>query len=279
MWIFIMAAAVLSCLSGIVYIVWKVSQFRFVKRYTKGKKGLRWMIAFLLLLPLLLLLYVALGLINLVICMIHLAVFWLICDLFRLLVKRIAGKKISYDVMGTAAIVLTVLYLCAGFYLAHHVSATYYTIDTEKPVNDLRVVQFADSHTGTTFHADRFAEYVEQINEEHPDVVVITGDFVDDYTTKEDMVGCCEALGNLKTTYGVYFVYGNHDKGYYEDSYRGYGGGELAQELEKNGVTILEDESVLIADTYYLVGRQDLSEVQKGGSRADMKALIDIRQS
>lgn len=192
-----------------------------------------------------------------------------------MLVKRIGKKTIGYDRTGIAAIILTVLYLGAGFYLAHHVSATYYTMETEKPVGDLRIVQFADSHVGTTFHADRFAEYVEQMNEEHPDVVVITGDFVDDYTTKEDMLGCCEALGNLKTTYGVYFVYGNHDKGYYEDSYRGYGGQELARELEKNGVTILEDEHVRIADGYDLIGRQNLSEVQKGGSRADMGTLID----
>ena len=27
---------------------------------------------------------------------------------------------------------------------------------------------------------------------------------------KEDMIRCCEALGQVKTTYGVYYVFGNH---------------------------------------------------------------------
>lgn len=275
MWIFIMAAALLACLAEAVYTVGRFAKFSFVKKYTKGKKGLARILALLFLLPVLLLLYVALGLMNVIICILHLAVIWLICDLFRTLAGRMGKKKISYDMTGLTAILLTVLYLSMGFYLAHHVSVTSYTVETQKNVDNLRIVQFADSHVGTTFHADGFANYMEQINEEHPDVVVITGDFVDDYTTREDMLGCCAALGNLKTTYGVYFVYGNHDKGYYGDSYRGYGVGELTAELEKNGVTILEDESVLIADGYYLVGRQDLSEVQKGGSRADMETLMD----
>ena len=57
-------------------------------------------------------------------------------------------------------------------------------------------------------------------------MVLIVGDFVDDDTTKEDMIACCKALGELDTTYGVYYVFGNHDK----------------------------------ADKFYIIGRQDKSE-------------------
>lgn len=42
------------------------------------------------------------------------------------------------------------------------------------------------------------------IEAQNPDVVLIVGDFVDDDTTKEDMIRCCAALGEIKTTYGVY---------------------------------------------------------------------------
>ena len=41
---------------------------------------------------------------------------------------------------------------------------------------------------------------MEEIQKLDPDVVLITGDFVDDDTSKEDMIQCCEALGKLKTT-------------------------------------------------------------------------------
>ena len=43
----------------------------------------------------------------------------------------------------------------------------------------------------------------------NPDLVVICGDFVDDDSTKADMLAACEALGKMQTTYGVYYAYGN----------------------------------------------------------------------
>lgn len=36
----------------------------------------------------------------------------------------------------------------------------------------------------------------------------------------------------------MYFSFGNHDKGYYDESYRGYNGDDLIKELEKNNVTV-----------------------------------------
>ena len=108
----------------------------------------------------------------------------------------------------------------------------------------------------------------------NPDVVLITGDFVDDDTSKEDMIKACKALGTLNTKYGVYFAFGNHDKGYYPPENRGYDGNDLINELEKNGVTVLQDESVLVDNRFYIVGRQDRSEVEKGGIRSDMSTLV-----
>ena len=61
-----------------------------------------------------------------------------------------------------------------------------------------------DSHTGTTFHGEGFAEHIKEIEAQNPDVLLIAGDFVDDDTSKEDMVRCCQALGEMQTTYGVY---------------------------------------------------------------------------
>ena len=78
----------------------------------------------------------------------------------------------------------------------------------------------------------------------------------------------------MKTTYGVYYVFGNHDKGYYPSDYRGYTGDDLIAELEKNGVTVLQDQNVLIDNRVYIIGRQDCSEdVEKGKGRADMATL------
>lgn len=131
----------------------------------------------------------------------------------------------------------------------------------------------SDSHTGTTFHGEGFAEHMKDIQKQNPDIVLIVGDFVDDDTTKEDMIACCKALGDMKTTYGVYYVFGNHDKGYYSPEYRGYDGDDLINELEKNNVHVMQDDVELVDNRFYIIGRQDKSEEYAGG-RKSMEELV-----
>ena len=176
---------------------------------------------------------------------------------------------------GTCAIIFTIIYMTVAWYLCTHVWEKDYSFESDRLKGDLRIVQITDSHVGATFHAQRFHDYVLEINALRPDVVVVTGDFVDDDTSREDMIGSCEALGDLETTYGVYFSYGNHDKGYFSDEAKGWNNQDLCENLEKNGVTILQDESVLLDDRFYLIGRQDKSEEMRGGSRKTPQQLTE----
>ena len=163
-----------------------------------------------------------------------------------------------------------------GWYQAHGVWEQDYVIHTDKQIGTIRAVLIADSHTGTTFDGDGFAEHMKAVQAQNPDVVLVAGDFVDDDTSLSDMQKCCAALGALDTKYGVYYVFGNHDKGYYPSDRRGYDGDDLVAELTKNGVHVLQDENVLIDDRFYIIGRQDLSEeTDRGGSRADMSELTE----
>ena len=114
---------------------------------------------------------------------------------------------------------------------------------------------------------------MKDIQNQNPDIVLIVGDFVDDDTTKEDMIACCKALGDMKTTYGVYYVFGNHDKGYYPPEYRGYDGNDLINELEKNNVHVMQDDVELVDNRFYIIGRQDKSEEYADG-RKSMEELV-----
>mgnify|MGYP002868684329 CR=1 FL=1 len=117
---------------------------------------------------------------------------------------------------------------------------------------------------------------IQFIKQENPDAVILVGDFVDDDTTKEDMIAAAEILGQIKTKYGVYFVFGNHDSGYYGPEYRGFSSAELVAELEKNGVKVLRDETVLLDDSFYIVGRKDYSvEKEAMGTRLSMSKLVE----
>lgn len=254
---------------GLVYLVNRFHRFECVRRVGEKRKKLSWLLAALPVLIIALVFY--LQTVSTTVFILHLMVFWLLCDVVGMIIKRIRKRDFKRYYAGACAIFITVAYLAVGWYYAHHVYQTEYQIKTEKSLGEqgLRIVQISDSHVGATFDGEGFAGYMEDVQKTNPDVVVITGDFVDDDTVREDMITSCRALGKLKTTYGVYFVFGNHDKGYFDN--RDFTEEQLRQELGKNQVKILEDESVLIDDRFYIIGRQDRSEAD----REDMKTLTN----
>lgn len=274
MWIILFVILILSTLAGLAYLTSRIAKFDILLKLTHENTKLLYTLSLVLVLAVFGLLCLSLNLMNAVIVLLHLMIFWLLSELVFGIIEHYQTQSFQHYYAGIAALLLTIAALESGWFLDHHVWTTYYTVETTKTNKPLRIVQFADSHIGTTFNGDGFAKYVEQMQKLNPDAVVIAGDFVDDDTMLEDMQKACAALGKLKTTYGVYFAFGNHDKGYYSPERRGYSGNELISELQKNGVTVLQDESVLIADEYYILGRKDSSEFMRGGKRENMDTLV-----
>lgn len=216
--------------AGILYLAGRVRKFQFIEKLSNGSKKKGFFLGLLLIAAVTAVLWKLWGSMNAIICVLHLMVFWACSDGIFGLIRRFSGKTFKRYYAGAFALLFTAGYLAVGWYQAHHVCEKDYTIETDKSVGDLRVVMFADSHVGTTFHGEGFAQHMKEIQDLNPDVVLIAGDYVDDDTSKEDMIRCCQALGELKTTYGVYFSFGNHDKGYYDPDYRGYDGDDLDPE-------------------------------------------------
>lgn len=141
-------------------------------------------------------------------------------------------------------------------------------------MGNIKIALLSDSHVGAVFNGEGFEKRLQKIQKEKPDVVLLAGDFVDDDTSLSDMKKSCKALGKLQTKYGVYYVFGNHDKGYCAPEHRGYDGDDLVAELTKNHVKVLQDENVLLDNRFYLIGRKDLSEErEKGNGRKSMSSL------
>ena len=159
-----------------------------------------------------------------------------------------------------AAAVACIVWLGIGWYAAHHIWRTDYSLTTDKSLGQekLRIVQISDTHIGVTMDAEDFAKALGRIAEEKPDIIVVTGDFTDENTSREDMVKCCQALGQQKTRYGVYFVFGNHDAS--DEGEREFTSAELEAELGGNGVVVMRDKVLCVEGKFYLVGRRDTSE-------------------
>jgi len=277
-WIVIFIFALALLLGGMVYISFGMARFSVVQRISGERKWRGRMLGGGLTIVLFLVFLVVFGMVNAVIIMIHLLAFWILCDAVAWICGRLqksgSGRKRKRYVAGIVAIFITAGYLLVGAYQAIHVWEKDYSLTTAKQLGTLRVALLADSHLGTTWGVDGFRKNLAKIAEQKPDVIVIAGDFVDDGTTKEEMLDGCKALGELVATtpYGVYYVFGNHDKGYF--SSRGYNGQDIIEAMKNNGIQVLEDEAVLIDDRFYLIGRQDLSENQTGRERMSIGALV-----
>lgn len=275
MWLIIMWVTLVITGIALVYLCSRIIKFGCIHHLTGDNPKRQAMICGLVVFGIFALIGVTMHFMNAIICAVYFAMIWLLTDLCFWVIRKVRKQEFEHYYAGVAAVILSVAALSCGWYLDHHVWQTDYTLTTDKNIDNLKIAMFADSHIGTTFDAEGFAEHIAKIQEQKPDMVVIVGDFVDDDTTLENMIASCKALGTLKTKYGVYFVFGNHDKGYYGAERRGFASGELIAELEKNGVIVLRDETTLINNMLYVIGRRDFSvKREQGGRRQNMAELV-----
>ena len=76
----------------------------------------------------------------------------------------------------------------------------------------LKVVYFTDLHVGRVKHAPWTRKVVDLVNAQHPDVVLMGGDFVG-HVDAEVIPGMLAPLADLRARLGVFAVLGNHDYG------------------------------------------------------------------
>ncbi len=80
--------------------------------------------------------------------------------------------------------------------------------------NGFRVVQISDWHIGSYYgKPKKIADAVHRINDLKPDLILFTGDLVNNVSTELDEF--IPELMELKAKYGIYSVLGNHDYGDY----------------------------------------------------------------
>ncbi len=127
------------------------------------------------------------------------------------------------------------------------------TVTIDKPLaKQMDIALVSDTHLGRWFGNRQIKKMVSLIDAQHPDVVVIAGDIMNDNTSAYDNTNMHEQLSKLKAPLGVYATLGNHD-------YFGYDQ-PIAQAVEEAGIKALDNESVLLDDSVWLVGRSDDSD-------------------
>lgn len=74
-----------------------------------------------------------------------------------------------------------------------------------------RLVQISDIHMGTGMTPHRLLHIVQMVNQQQPDVIAITGDFVTHGSASRHASGLVAALSQLRAKEKIVAVLGNHD--------------------------------------------------------------------
>ena len=119
----------------------------------------------------------------------------------------------------------------------------------------LKIVYFTDLHVGRVKQAAWTRKVVALANAQHPDAVLLGGDFVG-HVDSRLIPGMLAPLADLRAPLGVFAVLGNHDYGL-----PGVNQSELLQGLfRQTGIRLLRNENVRVAGRLELVGIDELWE-------------------
>ena len=179
---------------------------------------------------------------------------------------RIAGCLCAF------AILISSLW---GVVNARIIHVTPYDVTVEKSVagmDEMKVVLAADLHLGYNIGRREMQQMVEKINAQDADIVVIAGDIFDnEWEALDDPDGIAATLRGIRSKYGVYACYGNHDieekvlAGFtFRQSAKKESDPRMDAFLKEADITLLHDEGTLIDGKFYLYGRPDAHRPGRG---------------
>lgn len=132
-----------------------------------------------------------------------------------------------------------------------------YTVTSALVREPLRVFLLTDIHFDTIQSKQEVFDCLDAIADEQPDLLLLGGDMTDEGTSAESMHELFEHIGKVQTTYGIFYVSGNHDKQAYSRN-KAFTEEEYEAVLQQNNIRHLSDE-IFETDTFILIGRNDAS--------------------
>lgn len=214
----------------------------------------------------------------------HFIVISLLIDLIYLLLKKYLknSKVVFIYKISIIPLIIVLIIFGYGFVNIRNIVETKYTIYTNKDIgSDLKILFIADSHYGDIFKKSKLDSIKERFDKVDADIVVLGGDIVDEATTKEEMQYVFRMFGSIQNKFGIYYVYGNHDRQLYSVN-KYYTEEDLNKVLNNNNIKILKDDYYEINDNIiiagredYSVGREKLENVLNSLSSDDYKIVVD----
>ncbi len=181
-------------------------------------------------------------------------------------VTRLIGLQLNFSPIASAVLALGLVVSIYGLWNSYQTQVRSINVRLEglpEQWRGRRAVFLADTHIGN-MRSSAFAEKITKlINEQQPDVVLITGDLYDG--TVDDYRSVSAPFGKIQSRFGTYFATGNHEE--FRDSE------PLIAPLRSAGINVLtnraEDvDGLQIAGINYRDGRS---------AEAQAKILADMK--
>ena len=208
----------------------------------------------------------------------------LFADILRLIVKYpLKDRYLKFipklHKKGSLAVIFFIIIIIAGVYGMNNIDQTEYNMTTQKIGNEsYKVIFISDTHYGSIQNPQLLKDSISRINDLKPDIVILGGDIVDERTSNSQMKEVFKELSKINSTYGTYYIFGNHDtqpsQTDYENGNRTFTDIELNQTIKENGITILNDEKTTINGDIVLVGRSD-AEWDGNAERANVSEILN----
>lgn len=198
----------------------------------------------------------------------HFLVVCLLMELINWILRRIGrSKSVVWSFLYRSGIIGAVVILSVfvyGSWNMQQIIQKDYNIVSDKleEGEKLDIAVISDLHMGTTMDIEKLRDQCIRIEGQKPDLLLLAGDIFDEHTPKSQMQEAAAVLAEVDSTYGTYYVFGNHDSNHYRADAE-YTAGELKETLLEAGAAVLEDENVRIGETFCLIGRRDASDRER----------------
>lgn len=189
----------------------------------------------------------------------YMVLFLLVFDLLRLC-------HVRFDYGFAVSLVAVVLLLGYGNYRYRHpkINTVHVQLDrlAGEDMTPMKIVAVSDVHLGNGTGKSALRRYVDMINAQNPDLILIAGDLIDNSVVPLYEENMSEELFRLKAPLSIYMVPGNHE--YISGIDRSI------RFLEDPPIHLLRDLVVTLPGGVQLVGRDD----RANGSRASLHDLM-----
>lgn len=210
-----------------------------------------------------------------------LALFLLAYDIFRFIDKKkkifpksldLGKSKIRLSYYG-ASLLIALSIMFYGNYKFRNPEITELNLTIDKPapndIKELKIVVVSDIHVGVLIDRPILKKYVDLIMAQKPDIILIVGDIIDYDLASVEIQGMEQEFQRLRAPYGVFASTGNHDYIALKNEKRG---AKVDWIDQKTGLTLLRDEALLVDSSFYIVGREDESTLNR---RKDLPEIME----